>query len=150
MFCDGRSRWIPTKDCSIALYDRLKTHMNGMNMARNAFWGLNHGVCARDILRKDCMHAFEHGVSEQMMKSTIHERYTREGPRFESKARALWPHELRHGRRAQSEGGAKVSLQKRRAAARGHRHGPWWHAVCGEFSLRFEEQGPGPVAPRSW
>ena len=73
MFCDGRSRWILTKDCSIALYDRLKTHMNGMNMARNAFWGLNHGVCARDILRKDCMHAFEHGVSEQLMKSTIRE-----------------------------------------------------------------------------
>ena len=63
-----------------------------------------------------------------------------QSPRFESKARALWPHELRHERRAQSEGGAKVSLQVRRAAARGHCYGPLWHAVCGEVSLRFESK----------
>ena len=63
-----------------------------------------------------------------------------QSPRFESKARALWPHELRHERRAQSEGGAKVSLQVRRAAARGHHHGPRWHAVCGEVLLRFESK----------
>jgi hypothetical protein len=49
-----------------------------MHMARNAFWGLNHGVDVRDILRKDCMHAFDHGVSEQMMKSTIPELHSLE------------------------------------------------------------------------
>jgi hypothetical protein len=72
-FYDGRSKWIPTTDCTTKLYERLKKHMNGMHIARNAFWGLNHGVCARDILRKDYMHAFDHGVSEQMMTSTVEE-----------------------------------------------------------------------------
>ena len=39
-------------------------------------------------------------------------------------------------------------LRVRRAAVTGHCRGPQWHEVCGEFSLQFREQGPGPVAPR--
>jgi len=39
-------------------------------------------------------------------------------------------------------------LRVRRAAVTGHCRGPRWHEVCGEFSLQFREQGPGPVAPR--
>ena len=71
--CNGcRSKWIPTRHCKSAVYERLKLHMNGMHIVKNAFWGLNHGVNVRYIVRKDTMHAFDHGVSEQMMKSTIH------------------------------------------------------------------------------
>jgi len=69
---DGRSRWVPKKVCTNAVYERLRKHaLGGMHIMRNSFWGLNHGADVRDILRKDPMHAFDHGVSEQMIKSTV-------------------------------------------------------------------------------
>ena len=54
------------------LVGRTQTYaLGGMHIMRISFWGLNHGADARDILRKDPMHAFDHGVSEQMIKSTV-------------------------------------------------------------------------------
>jgi hypothetical protein len=69
---DGRSRWIPTKDCTPAIYEDVKVSaLGGIHIIKNAFWGVVHDVDIRDLSVKDPLHCMDHGVSELIMKCTI-------------------------------------------------------------------------------
>lgn len=69
---DGRSRWIPTTDCTPAIYEDVKVSaLGGMHIIKNAFWDVVHDVNIRDLSVKDPLHCMDHGVSELIMKCTI-------------------------------------------------------------------------------
>ena len=66
----GCVRWIPTKACTPALYERVRKALGGIHLIHNSQWDLLYYDYLVQAM-KDSMHGQEHGTCMKMLDGTV-------------------------------------------------------------------------------
>jgi hypothetical protein len=66
----GCVRWVPTKACSPALYEKVRSQLGGIHLVNNSQWELLHYDYLVQSM-KDSMHGQEHGTCMKMLDGTV-------------------------------------------------------------------------------
>ena len=67
----GCVRWVPTRHCTPALYEKVRRQLGGIHLVNNSQWGLLYYDYLVQSMKDDSMHGQEHGTCMRMLDGTV-------------------------------------------------------------------------------